>query len=108
VTCLAALCLVGALAVDGDTLRLDGQRYRLWGIDAPEMREPAGPGAKRALAGLIAGQPLACDWIDTDRYGRPVVRCDLPDGRDLSCAMAATGRATDWPRYSAGRYEGCG
>jgi endonuclease YncB( thermonuclease family) len=26
-------------AVDGDTLRVDGVTYRLWGIDAPEAHQ---------------------------------------------------------------------
>lgn len=109
--CLAALCIVGAVAVDGDTLRLYSPRadlrLRVWGIDAPELREAGGRAAKDALAALADGQPLACDLRDVDRYGRPVVRCTLPDGRDVACAMVTAGHAQDWPLYSGGAYAGC-
>ena len=57
-TCLAAICLTGVVAIDGDTLRIDAPgkdlRLRLWGISAPEMHDPGGSQAKGALAGLIA------------------------------------------------------
>jgi endonuclease YncB( thermonuclease family) len=104
---LAALCLIGATAVDGDTIRSDGQRLRIWGIQAPEMGEPGGDAAKSAMRRLIAGRALSCDVIDIDRYDRPVVRCDLPDGTDLACRLVAMGAAVDWPKYSRGAYEGC-
>jgi micrococcal nuclease len=101
------LTLTGAVAIDGDTLKLDGQRYRLWGIDAPEPSETGGSAATRALRAIIAGQVLACDVLDIDRYGRPVVICRLPDGRDPSCDLVAGGFAEDWPKYSKGHYASC-
>lgn len=101
------LTLIGAVAIDGDTLKLNGESYRLWGIDAPERSDPAGPAATKALRGLIRGKALTCTRMDTDRYGRSVVQCVLPDGTDLACAMIAAGHAEDWPRYSGGYYRGC-
>lgn len=101
------LTLTGALAIDGDTLKLNGTSYRIWGIDAPERSDPAGPAATAALRALIRGQRLTCDVLDVDRYHRPVVRCTLPDGADLACQLVAMGHADDWPRYSGGYYRGC-
>lgn len=40
-------------AVDGDTIRVGGERIRLRGIDTPEMHEPAGPAAKQRLEELL-------------------------------------------------------
>jgi endonuclease YncB( thermonuclease family) len=94
-------------AIDGDTMRDGPDRLRLFGIDAPEMSEAGGEASKRALAALIAGQTLACYTVDTDRYGRAVVICYLPDGRDVSCVMVSLDHARDWPRYSGGRYAHC-
>lgn len=101
------LNLTGAAVVDGDTLKLDDQRYRLWGIDAPEPSEPGGPASTQALRRIIAGQTLICDVLDVDQYGRPVIRCALPDGRDPACELIGQGHAADWPRFSKGHYEAC-
>ena len=101
------LTLAGAIAIDGDTYKLNGQSYRIWGIDAPERSDPDGPDATAALRSLIAGQTLTCDVVDTDRYRRQVVRCTLPDGRDPACEMVRLGHARDWPKYSRGFYEVC-
>lgn len=107
--CLRDLCLgAGAYTIiDGDTIRRDNApNIRLWGIDAPEMSDPAGAASRRGLQATTGGQALACDVVDTDRYGRIVGRCYV-DGFDLACAMVAGGWAQDWPRYSGGAYEGC-
>ena len=107
----ATLVISGAVAIDGDTLRIDSPgknlRLRLWGYDAVEIKEPGGVDASRALAALIDGQTLTCELMDVDRYDRPVVRCVRPDGVDLACAMVGTPWARDWPRYSGGYYAGC-
>lgn len=102
------LILSNATAVDGDTFKHNKQNYRVWGIDAPERGDAGAKQATATLRGLIAGQTLSCDVIDTDRYQRPVVRCALPGGADLACALVGAGVAQDWPKYSDGYYAGCG
>ena len=61
-------------AVDGDTIRVGGERIRLRGIDTPEMSELARPGSQAAVGGVIA------QWLDSHRAAWP--RClQSPPGR---------------------------
>ncbi|HYG27397.1 MAG TPA: thermonuclease family protein [Caulobacteraceae bacterium] len=89
---------------DGDTLRLNGVRIRLAGIDAPEISTAAGRAAKRHLAELIAGADVGC--IDTGErsYDRVVAICSLAGGEDMAGRMVADGWAMEAPRFSGGRY----
>lgn len=100
--------------VDGDGLRAGDERVRLWGIDAPELRQdctrdgeryPCGKVAAVVLEGLIGGDPVACIEVDRDRYGRTVARCEV-GGVDLAGLMVTTGWAVDYERYSGGHYAG--
>jgi endonuclease YncB( thermonuclease family) len=90
--------------VDGDTIRLDGTTYRLYGIDAPEMDQtcgdwPAGVIATRALEMLIKGKTVVCEPRRIDHHGRTVAKC-LADGEDLGRAMVKLGMAWAFTRYS--------
>src|ERR1700682_2111899 len=55
-----------ARVVDGDTLKVDGVTYRLWGIDAPESHQPcadgwpAGRAATEHLRALIGERHVSC------------------------------------------------
>ena len=59
--------------VDGDTLRIDGVTYRLWGIDAPEAGHlcadgwPAGQTATEHLRALIRNRQVSCEPRTLDR-----------------------------------------
>ncbi len=100
---------------DGDAIRCrgDDRSMRLYGIDAPEMPGACRPGractpgdpfaARDYLARLTAGHIISCNQLDTDRYGRAIVRC-AADGADLSCAMVAAGQAVE--RYGRLRCGG--
>lgn len=62
---------------DGDTITiLDANqaqhKVRLYGIDAPEYRQPYSRAAKKALAGLVERERVGVDVKDTDSYGRSV------------------------------------
>ena len=90
--------------IDGDTLKLDGTTFRLWGIDAPEAKQrcgdyPAGSLATGALEKLITGKRVECEKRATDRYGRTVALCRA-DGEDVSRAMVRLGMAWAFTRYS--------
>ena len=102
------LILIGALAIDGDTLIDEGRRVRLWGIDAPEMSEVQGPRSKAMLQRIVdqSGR-LVCQVVDEDRYGRTVARCYDEDLIDIGCLMVSLGEAQEWYYYSRGYYRNC-
>ncbi len=87
--------------IDGDTMDCAGVRIRLASIDAPEMPghcaawrdcTPGDPYAARNYLSLLTRGAVACRPVEIDHYGRTVASC-RSDGRDLSCAMVAAGRA---------------
>lgn len=88
--------LDGHSVVDGDTLRINGQRIRLYGIDAPELDQtcadgwPAGEMARRSLAGIVTTRPVTCHYVKTDIYRRSVAVCRV-DGEDLGAALIRSG-----------------
>ena len=84
---------------DGDSLKIDGERIRLWGVDAPELgqkcewrRQPfdCGRAAKETLIRLTQGRLVECHKVATDRHGRTVARCQA-GGEDLATAMVRAG-----------------
>jgi len=118
-TCLLVLALTSPTAraqtvagtaqiVDGDTLTIDGQRIRLFGIDAPESDQSCvrrgehwdcGATATEQLRSLTVGTTVSCEQQDIDQYGRIVAICRA--GRyDLGRTMVEYGYATAFRRYS--------
>lgn len=93
---------------DGDSLRSGRLKIRLFGIDAPELKQdcvdaagrdwPCGKAARARLGELVAA-PLQCELIDVDRYGRLVMRCRA-DGTDIAEALVAQGLALAYRRYA--------
>lgn len=93
-----------ARIVDGDGLEIGGQRIRLHGVDAFEMRQtcgghPCGRASAEALRNLVGGRPVACAEMDRDRYGRIVAVCHV-GGQDLGAAQVRGGHAVAYTRYS--------
>ena len=65
---------------------------RLRDIDAPEKSQPYGNTARAALVKLIADRKVFVDVIETDRYGRKIVRVYRePDRLDVVKAMVRDG-----------------
>jgi endonuclease YncB( thermonuclease family) len=48
---------------------------------------------------LVSGPQLRCRSDGPARGDRTAAWCELPDGRDLSCAMVGTGTVAIWPRF---------
>ncbi len=97
-----------ARVVDGDTIRIAGERIRLHGIDAPESGEGCfdnskrwrcGQQAARALADRIGGRSVTCRERDRDRYRRIVAVCTV-SGINLNQWMVAEGWAMAYRRFS--------
>lgn len=91
---------------DGDTLKLRGTTYRLWGIDAPEAKQTcpdgwaAGRMATTRLQELISGRTVICQEKSRDRYGRTVAVCRA-GGEDIGAILVREGLAWAFVRYNA-------
>ncbi|MEG1392209.1 MAG: thermonuclease family protein, partial [Aurantimicrobium sp.] len=83
-----------AFTYDGDTIYKDGQGYRLFGIDADEMKEkglatqptpsPIAIKAKEHLDNVVKNENVSFEDMGEDKYGRRVVRIRGADGRDIN------------------------
>ena len=95
--------------VDGDTMDIGRQRYRLYGIDAPGSDEACtdmagrrfacGSDAKAALAALIDGQKVSCEERDRDRDKSIIAIC-YAGGYDLGGELVRQGHARAFTRHS--------
>lgn len=102
--------LVGqATMVDGDTLQLNGQRVRIYGIDAFEADQQCptvsggtrrcGADASHRMTELLAEGPVICIRRDTDAYGRIVAVCRVGP-TDIGAVMVREGLAVAFTRYA--------
>lgn len=92
--------------IDADTVDVDGARWRLFGIDAPESRQTCrawgrtwdcGAAATEALRSRAEG--MSCSGSETDRYGRTIGVCSS-GGEDLGAWLVANGWALAYRRYA--------
>lgn len=93
--------------VDGDSLYVAGHKpqIRLWGVDAPEQGRTGHKAATDYLFLITQGQPVTCQIVDRDRYGRTVARCFLPDGREINRQMIESRKAKEYRLFSKGFYS---
>ena len=95
---------------DGDSLRSGKLRIRLFGIDAPELKQQCtdqngilwrcGVAAQRQLNDLIdINRDLQCTLRDVDRYGRLVMQC-FSGSTDIGAAMVRSGHALAYRDFS--------
>lgn len=97
-----------AMVIDGDTIVIGDRHIRLYGIDAPEVRQtclepdgeyPCGMLASTVLAQALKGRSVTCADVGHDRYGRMIGYC-LADGGDIQQAMVRLGWAVAYRKYS--------
>ncbi|CDZ30982.1 thermonuclease family protein [Neorhizobium galegae] len=117
---IAAALMLGTIAetsiaarnvrvVDGDTIELNGETFRLHGIDAPEAGQqctlplgkswPCGKAAIRSMEDLVLDKAVQCDSRGSDGYGRTIGVCTV-NGADINAAMISAGMAWAFRKYS--------
>ena len=88
---------------DGDTITiLQGKqqiKVRLFGIDAPELKQPYGKKSKQFLANLIAREVVEVEPKGKDRYKRTLGIIRYKD-QDINAQMVLNGYAWVYVKYS--------
>jgi endonuclease YncB( thermonuclease family) len=94
--------------IDGDTLEVRhhgrSERIRVEGIDCPELRQPYGKEAKRAVMALVIGSPVILRTSGRSRDGALSADVLLQNGRRLSQILLEEGLA--WRVASTGSSGG--
>ena len=95
--------------IDGDTIHIGKIKYRLYGIDAPEIKQECKRNNKKYLCGVEAtkflqslikdDESISCVNKNIDRYKRIVAVCHYLN-EDLSKLMVRNGWAIAYRRYS--------
>ena len=98
--------------IDGDSLKRDKKRYRLHGIDAPELKQlcwiddqpwSCGEASRNYLMAIQGKEGMLCIKLDEDRYRRDIVKCSVQtkDGiEDVGSIMLEEGYALAYRQYS--------
>ena len=88
---------------DGDTITMLQNKtqikVRLFGIDAPELKQPYGKKSKQFLANLIAREVVEVDENGKDRYKR-TLGIIYYKGQDINAQMVLNGYAWVYVKYS--------
>ena len=107
-----------AIVVDGDTVKIEREKIRFGGIDAPESyykgkkqtciddnkKVFCGQISKEKLIDKIGNNSINCKIEkNKDKYKRLVGECFLKE-ESLSVFMVRNGYAFDWPYYSEGKF----
>ena len=88
---------------DGDTVTLlddakEQRKIRLYGIDAPERKQPYGAKSTDLLASMVKGKNIRAVCASADRYGRDVCTLYI-GGIDINAEMVRQGGAWVYRKY---------
>lgn len=94
---------------DGDSLKINNVKHRLFGIDAPELDQycddsqgneyKCGIASKAALAELVKNKKIKCLSHEKDRYNREIAVCYIGK-TDINGWLVENGYAEAYRRYS--------
>ena len=108
-----------AIVLDGDTIKINGEKIRFSGIDAPESyykgkeqicfkgqdKISCGKLSKNFLIQKINNQKVTCEIeAKPDRYKRKLGECFVDDS-SLSRILVKNGYAFDYTKYSKKKYS---
>jgi len=106
---LCGISIAGNLKiVDGDTIVLNGEKIRFFGIDAPELKQTCTKNGQKISCGMLAKMTLAkkigneipyCKKEGVDVYKRVLAECFV-NGENLSVFLVRSGYAFAYRKYS--------
>ena len=95
--------------IDGDTIILNSEKIRFYGIDTPEIKQTCtdnyghtyscGIRAKLELEKIIGSRKISCIKKTKDRYKRSISICYV-DKNDINSLMVMRGWALAYRKYS--------
>ena len=98
-----------AYITDGDTIKINGKKIRLHGIDTPEIEQYClnqkmeqylcGKSAKDFVKNITKNKNIKCFKNDVDRYGRIVATCYIGE-KDLNGLIVEQGWGLAYRKYS--------
>ncbi len=106
-----------AVVVDGSTIDIKSNRFRVWGIDTPERGSWCYSFGRRwkpledstiAMRRCVQGKTVTCRTQSIERVWfrqRHTAECWTDDGQDVGECMIRAGWATDYTCYSGGYYR---
>lgn len=94
---------------DGDTITVysgkgEQIKVRLFGIDAPELKQAFGAAAKQTLSAMVFERTVDLLVANKDRYGRTVATVTI-GGRNVNLAMVRAGMAWHYVAYAKKEHE---
>lgn len=98
-----------AVVLDGDTIKINHQTVRLFGIDAPEKKQnckannqeiACGQLSKEYLEKLVANKIVTCEIKNQDMYKRSIGICSIENNIEVNNQMVKSGNAVAYRQYS--------